>query len=57
MILLEPNENGPLKICAYYAKANEVTVTKSDLLLRMKDCIDSLEEAMIFLILNANSGY
>lgn len=56
-IVFVPKKNGRLRFCIDYRHLNAVTVCDSYLILRMDDCIDSLERARILSIFDANSGF
>lgn len=50
-------KDGTLRFCFGYRKSNAVTKRYSCPILRMDECIDSLDEAAIFSTLDANIGY
>lgn len=56
-ILFVPKKNGFLRICVDYRRHNAVTECDSYPIPRRNDCIDSLGETQIFLILDANSEF
>jgi hypothetical protein len=52
-----PKPDGSLCFCVDYHRLNAITVPGTNPLPRMDKCIDSLEDAVIFTILDFNSGY
>ncbi|CAN8076676.1 unnamed protein product, partial [Agarophyton chilense] len=56
-VVLVPKPDGSLRFCINYRKLDAVTVRDTYPLPRMDECIDSLGEASVFTMLDANSGY
>jgi Reverse transcriptase (RNA-dependent DNA polymerase) len=56
-IVLVPKPDGTLRFCVDYRRLNMITVPDTYPLPRMDECIDSLGDAVVFTILDCNSGY
>ena len=56
-VVLAPKPDGTQRFFVYYRKLNAKTVPDSYPLPRADDCLDSLGAAMVFTMLDCNSGY
>jgi hypothetical protein len=56
-IVLVPEPGGSLRFCIDYRRLNAITDPDTYPLPRMDECIDSLEDAVVFTTLDCNSGY
>lgn len=56
-VLFVPKNDGSLHFCVSYRRLNSVPVQVSYPVPRVDECIDSLGEAQMILILDTNSGY
>lgn len=55
--VLAPKKNSKFRFLVDYRRMNLKTVGNSNPLPRMKDCIDSLGDAAVFLTIDCNRGY
>ncbi len=56
-IVFAPKKDGSLRFCIDYRRLNAATKRDAYPIPRMDECIDSLGDAQIFTLLDANSGY